>query len=144
VEGHYSNHSVFGGEGIGWRRVVPGRRCGVFLNGMGGLTVWRQGQPRLAGAGRAGVIAAAVFAVTGAAAVLVTALSDQPWPPVLSSVLILAPGLYLAWKAVPASRRRRWRRAEVWHSADLACIRSSAVARCRLISGGPMMTCWTP
>jgi hypothetical protein len=66
---------------------------------MGGLTAW---WPRLPGAGRAGVIAAAAFALTGAAAVGLTAAAHQAWVPVLASVLILVPGLYLAWKAVPS------------------------------------------
>jgi hypothetical protein len=49
------------------------------------------------------VIRTAAFAVTGAADVLLTAVSRQPWPPALASVLILVPGLYLAWKAIPGS-----------------------------------------
>jgi hypothetical protein len=52
------------------------------------------------------MIAAAAFALTGAAAVGLTVLAHQAWLPVLTSVLILVPGLYLAFKAIPSTPRR--------------------------------------
>ena len=84
---------------------------------MGGLTA-RLG--RLSSAGRAGVIGAAALAVTGTAAVLLAVWSRQPWPPMLASVLILVPGSYLAWKALPGpARLARGRPARAWDPADL-------------------------
>ena len=84
---------------------------------MNGLTArW----PHLSGTGRAGAFATVTFAVTGAADVLLTAGMRQAWAAPLASVLILVPGLYLAWKAVPASS---WhgspRRAGAWDPAVL-------------------------
>ena len=93
---------------------------------MGGLAV-----RRLPGAWRAGVIGAASFALTGAASVLLAIWSRQPWPPALASVLILTPGLYLAWKAIPASARRtRGRRAMAWNPIDLGVH--------QVVGGGPL------
>ncbi len=84
---------------------------------MGGLTAWRL---RLLAVRRPGVIGAAAFVATGAADVLLAVWSRQPWPPALASVLILVPGLYLAWKAVPgAGRLPRGRRATQWDPIDL-------------------------
>jgi len=73
------------------------------------------------GTRRAGLIAAAAFVATGAAAVLLSVWSHQAWPPALSSVLLLAPGLYLAWKAVPDAPDPRpdQKHADVPHSAAL-------------------------
>jgi tetratricopeptide (TPR) repeat protein len=73
------------------------------------------------GARRAGLVATAVFVATGAAAVVLAVWSGQAWPPALASVLILAPGLYLAWKLVPADldRLEKDQRAGVPHSAAL-------------------------
>ena len=81
------------------------------------MMAWR---PRLATMGHAAVIGAAVFAVTGAADVLLAVWSREPWPPAVASVLILAPGLYLAGKAVPGpGRLSRGRPAAAWDPVDL-------------------------
>jgi hypothetical protein len=81
---------------------------------------WRLRWPRLSGTGRAGLIAAAAFALTGAAAVLLAVWSHQPWPAALASVLILVPGLYLALKAVPkTARQARERPARAWDPVEL-------------------------
>ena len=58
------------------------------------------------GARRSGLITLVVFLATAAAAILLTIWSHQAWPPVLTSVLILTPGLYLAWKLLPDERDR--------------------------------------
>ncbi len=68
------------------------------------------------GARRAGLITLVVFVATAAAAILLTIWSHQAWPPVLTSVLILTPGLYLAWKLLPDERDRSER---ARHSAGL-------------------------
>jgi hypothetical protein len=87
---------------------------------MGGLTAWRGGRLRLTGTGRAGLVAAGAFAVTGAADVLLTVQAHQPWAAPMASVLILVPGLYLAFKAVPPSPLpRRGRRAGAWDPVEL-------------------------
>jgi uncharacterized protein YidB (DUF937 family) len=93
---------------------------GVFLCGMGGLTARRPRWPRLVGTGRAGAIGAAALAVTGTADVLLADVARQPWQPTLASVLILAPGLYFAYKAIPpAALRGRGRRAGAWDPEKL-------------------------
>src|ERR1700735_1625088 len=58
------------------------------------------------GARRSGLITLVVFLATAAAAILLSIWSHQAWPPVLTSVLILTPGLYLAWKLLPDERDR--------------------------------------
>jgi hypothetical protein len=58
------------------------------------------------GARRSGLITLVVFLATAAAAILLTIWSHQAWPPVVTSVLILTPGLYLAWKLLPDERDR--------------------------------------
>jgi tetratricopeptide (TPR) repeat protein len=68
------------------------------------------------GARRSGLITLVVFLATGAAAILLTIWSHQAWPPVLTSVLILTPGLYLAWKLLPDERDRS---EDAKHSAAL-------------------------
>ena len=60
----------------------------------------------MTGTGRAGVVTAVTFAVTGPADVLLTVKAHQPWAAPLASVLILGPGLYVAWKAVPPAAVR--------------------------------------
>src|SRR5580704_1348549 len=68
------------------------------------------------GARRSGLITLVVFLATGAAAIVLTIWSHQAWPPVLTSVLILTPGLYLAWKLLPDERDRS---EDAKHSAAL-------------------------
>jgi hypothetical protein len=86
----------------------------------------------MSGARRAGLIASAAFAVTAAAAVLLAVVSRQAWPPALASVLIMVPGLYLAWKAVPeaAAGRVRGRQAAGWEPVELGVH--------QVAGGGPM------
>jgi hypothetical protein len=87
---------------------------------MGELVIWRSRWPRLSGTGRAAVIATAASVLTGAAAVMLAVWSGQPWPPALASVLILVPGLYLAYKAIPdTARRAHGRRAGAWDPVEL-------------------------
>ena len=84
---------------------------------MGGLTTRRV---QLSGTGRAGGIAAAALVVTGAADLRLAVWSHQAWQPVLASVLLLVPSLYLAWKALPGQARLpRGRLAAGWSPTDL-------------------------
>ena len=53
--------------------------------------------------GRARVRALAVLVVTGAAAVVLAALSHQAWPPVVLTILFTVPSVYLAWPAESSS-----------------------------------------
>ena len=92
---------------------------------------WGEGRRQLTAAGRAGVISAVTFAVTGAADVILTAWSRQPWPPAVASLLILVPGLYLAWKALPGpGRLGRERPAGAWKPGELGVH--------QVMGGGPL------
>ena len=94
-----------------------------------------------AGVRRAGVTALALFAVTVTLALLLAVLSHQAWPPVLVSILIGVPAVYVAWLAVPgvrppepaaAGKLARGRPAGRWGPAELGVH--------QVIGGGPMPT----
>ena len=71
--------------------------------------------------------ALALFAVTAALAVLLAILCHQAWPPVLSSISLGVPTLYVAWLAVPgvisspepAKKLAYGRPAAQWNPVDL-------------------------
>jgi hypothetical protein len=93
------------------------------------IGTWRPGT-RLTSAGRAGVVAAVVLVVTTAAAALLAVVSKQAWLPVLVSVLIAVPGMYLTWNAVPpGARRTRGRQAAGWGATDLGVHQANGSGR---------------
>src|ERR1700746_2998813 len=57
-----------------------------------------------AGAPQAAITALILFAAAVTLALLLAVLSHQAWPPVLVSVLLGVPALYVAWLAVPGVR----------------------------------------
>jgi hypothetical protein len=84
---------------------------------MSGIKVRRL---RLSGTGRAGLIGTVTFVVTGAADLLLTVFVQQAWAPPTASIVILVPGLFLAYRAIPGpSRLPGKRRAAAWDPVDL-------------------------
>ena len=78
-----------------------------------------------------------MLALTAALALLLAVLSHQAWPPVLVSILLGGPALYVAWLAVPgvigATKRPVYGRlAGRWDPVDLGVH--------QVIGGGPMPT----
>jgi hypothetical protein len=64
------------------------------------LRIWRPRRP-VGGARSAEVTALVLLTLTAGLAVLLAVLSHQAWPPVLVSILLGVPALYVAWLAVP-------------------------------------------
>jgi hypothetical protein len=93
------------------------------------------------GVRRARVTALALFTVTVTLALLLAVLSHQPWPPVLVSILLGVPALYVAWQTVPgvrtpepaaAGKPTRGHPAAQWNPVELGVHQA--------IDGGPMPT----
>jgi hypothetical protein len=103
---------------------------------MGHWKSWHVREPgRHAGIRRAGVKALALLALTVAAAVVLTVLYHLPWQPVVVTILLLVPALYVAWLAVPgvisvARRSAFGRLPSRWDPVELGVH--------RVIGGGPM------
>lgn len=87
---------------------------------------------------RAGVTALVLFAMAVTLALLLAVSSHQTWPPVLVSILLGVPALYLAWLAVPgvrppepaAEKPTRGRPAARWDPVELGVH--------QVIGGAPM------
>jgi hypothetical protein len=102
---------------------------------------WRPRRPTgRAGARRAGVTALALLAVTAALSWRLAIVSHQAWPPVLISILLGVPTLYVAFLAVPgvisppgsttADKPTYGRSAARWDPVELGVH--------QVIGGGPM------